>query len=379
MPTPIASGIASQLAVVGEASWGSGVPGSPVWRPLEFKSETLELKKTTVQGQGLHAGGLFDRSNRRVLTNYDVNGGLTMDLPNRGLALLLQHMTGSPNTLVAGAAALATPTQIATSGAYKSYHTPGNTGGMGLCFQKGVPTVDNGTVEPFTYVGCKINDWEISVQTGAIAQLALSVDARSEIAGGSSIDPNITWGAAYSTPWAWTDSGVETVADPLNVFHFRQASLLSGTTPTLASGIVSLTSPASLGNVTTASVKETHSLDTTRYFLSSSGFKGEQIENNFRQVTGQFDIEWLSNETMYSAFAQDTVLSLQLQFVGNIAGTTGVNHDTLTITLPNIKLDGESPKVGGPGIVSQSCSFTALDDEATAPYQILYISSDSAI
>lgn len=379
MPTPIASGIAGQLAVVGEASWGAGVPGSPAWRPLEFKSETFELKKTTVQGQGLHAGGLFDRAARRVLTNYDVNGAITMDLPNRGLALLLQNMTGSPNTLVAGAAAKATPTQISTTGAYQSYHSPGNTGGMGLCFQKGVPTVDNGTVEPFTYVGCKINDWEISVQTGAIAQLALSVDARSEIAGGASIDPNITWGAAYSTPWAWTDTGVESVADPLSLFHFREASVLSGGTPTLTSGVLSLSGATTLGNVTTCNIKETHSLDTTRYFLSSQGFKAEQIENNFRQVTGGFDIEWLSSESMYSAFSADTTTSLQLSFVGNLAGTSGTNHDTLILTLPAIKLDGESPKIGGPGLVMQSCSFTALDDEATSPYQFDYISSDTTV
>lgn len=372
----IGSGIASQLMVVGEASWGGGVPGTPVWRPLEFKSETLELKKTTVQGQGLHAGGLFDRLNRRVLTNYDVNGGITLDLPNRGLALLLQHMTGSPYTTVSGAAALATPTELTTTLAYQSYHTPGNTGGMGLCFQKGVPTVDNGTVEPFTYVGSKINDWEISVATGAIAQLALTIDARSEIAGSTSIDPNI---GSVPTLASWTESGVESAADPLNVFHFREAAVYSGGTPTLTAGVLSLASSTALGNVTSANIKETHTLDTSRYFLGSAGFKGEQIENGFRQVTGGFDVEWLSTEAMYAAFAKDTTTSIQLSFVGNLAGTSGSNHDTLILTVPNIKLDGESPKVGGPGLITQSVSFTGLDDEATAPYQFNYISSDAAI
>lgn len=376
---PIGSGIASQLMYVPETTWGTCPTSSPVWRPLEFKSESLELKKTTVQGQGLHASGLFDRAGRRVLTNYDVNGSITCDLPNRNLNALFQAMTGSPSTLVAGAAAKVTPTELSTTLAYESYHTPGNTGGYSLTFQKGVPATD-GTIEAFTYTGCKISDWEISVATGAIVQLSLTIDARIELAGSVNLDPTLN-SAGVPALATWTEAGVEgsAGADPLNVFHFKQATLLTGGTPTLTSGVVALTSPATAANVKSASIKETHSLDTSRYFIGGNGLKQEQLENGFRQLTGSFEVEWLSSEQMYAAFSADTTTALQLTFVGNLAGTSGTNHDTVTITLPNIKLDGESPKVGGPTIVTQNVSFTGLDDEATAPYQIHYISSDSAV
>jgi hypothetical protein len=151
--TAVGSGISSQLLYLTESTWGvcpSSTFASGV--PIEFKTESLALKKTTVQGQGLHAGGLFDRLSRRVLTNYDAGGSISFDLPNRNLVYLLWNMTGSPNTLVTGASSLYTPAQISTSAAYQSYHSPGNTQGTSLSIQKGVPTTDSGgtTVEPFT-------------------------------------------------------------------------------------------------------------------------------------------------------------------------------------------------------------------------------------
>lgn len=375
MTAVIGSGISSQLIYAPEVTWGVAPTLTTGGRPLEFKSETLELKKTTVQGQGLHAGGLYDRTNRRVLTNYDVNGSVTVDLPTRNLNLLLQAMTGSKNA--AQTSTIFAPTQVSTTGVYQSWHSPGNTFGNSLTFQKGVPTVD-AVVEPFTYVGCKINDWEISVATGAIAQLSLTIDGRNELAGAGNGDPlngSVPALGAFPTPEF-------AAGEALNVFHFRQATLLSGGTPTLtgSAGSQKLTLPsaAALGNVTTASVKETHSIDTSRYFLNGNGFKAEQIENGFRQLSGSFDIEWLSSEAQYNAFAADTATALQLTFTGPIIGTTGTNTQLLQIMIPNIKLEGESPKVGGPGIVSQSCSFTGLDDEATTPYQILYQSTDAA-
>jgi hypothetical protein len=79
---------------------------------------------------------------------------------------------------------------------------------------------------------------------------------------------------------------------------------------------------------------------------------------------------------MYNAFAQDTTTSLELTFVGP---TVSTSNYLLDIIIPNIKLDGESPKVGGPGVVTQAVPFTGLDDEATVPIQITYQSEDTAI
>lgn len=357
----IGSGIASQLVYIPETTFGvvpAGLSSSPT--PLEFKNETLELKKTTVQGQGLHGGGLYDRAGRRVLTNYDVNGGFSMDLQTRHLNGLLFFMLGSFGQ------ANATLTQMGTTGVYKAIHTPGNTIGHSLCIQKGVPTVD-GVVEPFTYVGCKLTDWTISVATGALADLTLTVDGRNELGGAGNGDP-LNGSVPALTTWTGTPG--------MDIFHFREANLLTGT-PSTTSGVTSLTGATTLANIKDASVKQTATMDLTRYFLGGGGFKAEQIENGFRQITGSFTAEWLSTATNYNLYAADTSLAIELKFTGPTVGSGGGNPELLDILIPNIKLDGESPKVPGPALVTQALSFTGLDDEVNNQIQVTYQTLDT--
>jgi len=109
----VGSGIATQLVYKPETTYGVAPSLASGIESLEIRSETLEMQKTTVQGQGLHAGGYYDRARRRVLTNYDVQGGWVMDLQTRAIGTLIQYMVGSFGYT------LATPTQVGVSGIYK--------------------------------------------------------------------------------------------------------------------------------------------------------------------------------------------------------------------------------------------------------------------
>jgi hypothetical protein len=111
-------------------------------------------------------------------------------------------------------------------------------------------------------------------------------------------------------------------------------------------------------------------------FLNGNGFKAEQIENAMRTISGSMDMEWLSSEAVYNAYANDTTTSLQLTFTG---ATVGASNYLLDIIIPNIKFEGEAPKVPGPAVITQRANFTGLDDETTVPIQITYQSEDSAI
>lgn len=358
----IGSGIATQVVSLSESTYGVA-PTITGQRSYEIKSETLEMKKTTVQGQGLHAGGLYDRTKRRVLTNFDVSGGVTMDLPTRQMAYWIQHMIGSYGYV------LTTPTQIGSSGIYKSVNWPGSLQGHSFTLQKGVPDT-SGTVDPFTYVGAKISDWELKCSTGAIVELTLTMDARNELAGVGNSDP-LNGSVPALASWGTPTSGLGE-----SVFHFRQATIFTGGTPTVTSNVVALSGEAATTNVKDVDIKHSVKLDNTRFFLGSQGFKAEQIENGFRAITGSMTVEWLSGEAMYEAFAADTTTSLQLTFTGS---TVSTSNYLLDIIIPNIKLDGESPKVPGPAVVMQSVSFTGLDDETTTPIQITYQSEDAAV
>jgi Phage tail tube protein len=355
---PTGSGLSTQVVVKDEVTYGVAPSLTSGVDSFEVNSDTLELKKTTVQGLGLAAGHVYPRTKRRVLTNYDVSGSLPLDLPTRNLGFFLRYMLGDFTE---------TPTQIGSSGIYKAVFQPKSTQfGHSFTLQKGVPAVD-ATVEPFTYVGCKVTQWEMSVATGQLASLNLTLDARNELAGAGNGDPLNASVPALAT-WAPVTTGLG-----MSVFHFREATLLSGGTPTLTSGVVSLTGATALGSVKDCTIQGGYSYDNERIFLGANGFKAEPIENGYRAITGSFTIEWLSSEAIYNAFAADTTTSLQLTFTGP---TVSTSNYLLDIIIPNIKLDGESPKVPGPSVVTQAASFTGLDDEATTPIQITYQSED---
>jgi hypothetical protein len=363
MGIAVGSGLDAQLVVKDEATYGVAPSLTSGVDSFEFTSETVELKKTVVQGEGLSAGRVYHRTKRRVLTNYDVNGAVNLNLPTRNLAFWLRYMVGSFGQT------LATPTQIGTTGVYKSVHQPGAMGGHSFCLQKGVPAVD-ATVEPFTYVGCKLSSWQISVATGGIGQLVLNVDARNELAGSGNGDP-----LNGSVP-ALATFAMPTTGLGASVFHFREATVFTGGTPTLASGVVSLAGATAAANVKSADIQHAFGYDTNRVFLNGNGFKAEQIENAMRTISGSMDMEWLSSEAVYNAYANDTTTSLQLTFTG---ATVGASNYLLDIIIPNIKFEGEAPKVPGPAVITQRANFTGLDDETTVPIQITYQSEDSAI
>lgn len=364
--TTIGSGLASQLVALNESTYGV-VPTLTTPRTYEFKSETLKLKKNTVQGEGLHGMSgtlpLYDRTARRIVSTYEAAGEISMDMPGNQLGFWLQHMLGSYGQT------LATPTQIATSGVYKQVHQPGSLQGHSFVVQKGVPAID-GTVEPFSYCGCKVENWTMTAEVNAIAQLQLNLDARNELAGTGNSDPLNGSVPALATP-VYT-SGMQ-------LFHFREGTIFTGGTPTLASGVVSLVGETAAANVKKISVQHSVALDKERFFIGSAGFKAEQLENGFRKINGSFDVEWLSTEALYNAYAADTTTSLQLTFTGPIIGTSGVNTMLLDVIVPNIKLDGEAPAIGGPGVVVQAVPYTGLDDQATTQMQITYQSTDSTL
>jgi hypothetical protein len=357
------SGLATQLtSPVTETTYGV-VPAalSSTTKFSAFKSETLELKKAPQQGKGLLSGKRYGQAARRVITDWTVGGGVTMDLPARGLQQWLFPMFGSYGQ------AASVLTQDGATGAYSATHAPGFLAGHSFCIQKGVPSADNGTVEPVTELGLKITEWEITNQKGAIVQLVCTMDGRNELAGAGNSDPlngSVPSLVSYSAPPAG------------GVFHFAQGSVYTGGTCSTTSGVTSVSAPVKAGNVKSFSVKHTAKLDTERFFAGNAGFKADQLDNDLAEVTGQLTIEWLSSQARYNAFAADTPTPVQLQFIGPAIGS-GSDFSTLIILISDVFFEGESPKVGGPEVVVQTIPFTGLDDSVNNVIQATYWTLDT--
>ena len=323
----IGSGIGSQLGIATETTFNTSVT---VTRFYEFTSENLNYNKKTAVGMGLRAGGLLPRSNRRVVTTFDAGGDIMLDLPTRGLGLLLSHAMGS------------TPSGVTTTtGVYSYSFTLGDVYGRSFTAQVGVPQY-GGTVTPKTVGGSKIQSFELSVSNGGIATGKFTVDGASMTTGTSLAT------ASYSTTG--------------NLFHFAQGALT--------------VDGSSVANVKDFTLTVDNALKQDRYNFGSSGAKAEQVINGFRKVSGKMTAEF-TDTNFFTKYYADTATALVLTFTGAVIA--GGQNEKLTITIPAVKFDADTPNVQSPGVVDLAMSFEAYDDGTNQPLTIAYQTADSAL
>src|SRR5215468_44183 len=219
---PYGSGLSKSLGIITESTVGTEATVNS-W--YEILATTLQAPPTFLDGQGIKAGTTYKRSARTVISRYDVNGDITLEVPDKGttaaggkgLGLWMKHMLGST----------ATPVQIAATTAYRQDHVPGPRTGLSFTTQVGWPQTD-GTVRAFTYRGCKIIGWEFTCNDGQIAQLKMTLDAWRENTATSLVAP-VYAGAAYQfTPFSFADATTFTLGGT--------ASTSAGRT-TVASGV----------------------------------------------------------------------------------------------------------------------------------------------
>lgn len=343
----LGSGLSAQFGIVTETTVGTPVA---VTRFVEFDSDTLALTRHIAQGVGLRASGASaPRGARRILVAREAAGDVTFDVPTNGLGLFLQHMLGSFSG--------STPTLISGS-AYQQIHNPGSTQGKTFTAQKGAPDT-TGTVNPFTYPGCKISAWELVAAQHKQVSLKVTVDAMDEVSttSGATALQTASYGAATG------------------LFSFKDAAVLTGGSVTTVSGVLTATGTA-VASCRNIDIKGTNSFKNDRFFAGSQT-KAENIENDYRAITGQLDLEF-STMANYNAYLADSSSVLQVNFVGGII--SGSVHNQLSFFFPLVKFeDGVTPQVSGPDILMANVPFTALDDGTNGHLQVVYVSSDVAV
>ena len=339
------SGLDAQLMVGAESTWGTAVTPN---KTFEFNDEGFKLEPTFLEPTGLRAGTKFKRASRVSISRKTVAGDVTMEHATKGMGILWKHALAS---------SLTTPTAL-TSPAYEQVHTPGDFRGLGLTVQVGRPEPSSGTVKPFTYAGCKVTQWELTVSDNGIPQLKLTFDGRSE-------DTTTALAAASYV------SGSK-------VFSFANATLKLGGTAATASGKTTVSGNTAVATVVTqVQVQGASPKATDRFGIGNSGLKAEQLENDTPTVTGSLTAEFNKAE-LYDHFTNNDTLPLVLTLTGDPIGASGSN-DTLEIILPAVKLKQASPNVGGPDIVSMSTDFEAYSDEVNPVVQVRIVSGDATL
>ena len=343
------SGIAAQVSFGQETTVGTFVTVDHSYEHLEAN---LDLTQNWAEGLGLHAGGQLKRASRAVPTTRTATGTFKMGFPNKKAGLLVRHALGSP---------ISVPTLI-TGTAYKQVHTLGNAAGLGLTTQIGVPRAD-GTVEPFTYPGTKVKDWELSCQEGAFLDFTLGLDAWDELTTATTPAGPALTAASYALP--------------TELFNFTQCAVKLGGTASTAASVVSIT-----GGTTVATLLKDFSLKGATPLAESrfgpAATKREQLQNGYTSPTLTFNAEFLNRTEWYDQFRAGATLPLQITFTGSQIAATG-SFNTVDIVLAATKQKQQKVSGNGQDLSVQPLDLEVYDDGVNIGMQITIISSDATL
>jgi hypothetical protein len=295
----IGSGMAAQLGVVAETTWGQAVTVTRFY-PLVNESISQDIER--LESEGIIAGARVLRSSQWDPGDISVGGDVGLELYQQFAALLFEHMFG-------------TISSSATAGIATHTVTPGDLTGKSLTVQVGRPMV-TGTVIPYTYSGVKIASWELSVATGENATLGLTLIGKDE-----------TDGIALATASFGTDA-----ASP---FSYVQ-------------GTVSISSTDVC--IRELTLSGDNQLSDERRCLGARVIR-EPLEMALRDYTGTATLEF-ANTTQYGYFVNSSEASIVLSFSASTSAR-------LAITM-NARFDGVTPNVEGRDLLVMEVPFKAV-------------------
>lgn len=315
--------------------------GVVVDRSFEFLDESLDWEKNVKQGQGLRAASRVARSARRVVPTAEGKGDVSVECISKGMGYLWELCLGTGvSNLVSGS----TFQQVFTLADAPPSAT----------LQKQIPDIA-ATLYSYTYLGAMVDKWEFNCPNGDIANLKISWDL------GDLTTATATATNAYP-------------ASTANLFHFANGSISNGvlTSPTTTALASSTTAVAS---VRSFNVAVNNNLSDDRYNLGGAGRKDKPTPG-LREISGSVVVEY-SGTTFRDAVLNETAMPLVLTLTG---GALSTGTETLQIVLPEVKFDGELPKVNGTDLVTATMQFTALDNlTATQPIWVVTRTADTAL
>jgi len=342
---PIGAGLAAQVGIANEVTVNTPVAVT-TFTPV--MSLPLDRRPNTVQGLGLSGGVLVEDASRFLEVSHDAGGTVGFQVPTKGLGKWMQAMMGSYTT---------TATLLAGS-AYQQIHNLGSADGKTFTLQEGAPSID-GTVNPLTFSGCKVNDWTFSSAPNAIVDLQLTIDAMDVAPTGA--------GALGLQAASYTGAGL---------FGFHQVTVTSFAAYTTVAGLWTPTTPLSMGIVRNISLKGGQPKDNSRW-QAGSVIKAEALVNDYQPITGQVDIDFASM-ALYNQFAAATSTGIQINCTGSLIG--GSNYFLLQFTGPAAIIEsGATPKVSGPGIVTVSYPLRFKRDSLGNALQAQIVSTDTSV
>lgn len=354
------SGLGAQLGFGDESAWG--VAATPtVFVPMVSESITHEIAR--LESEAIIAGQRVMRSQQWAEGAVTASGDVQMELNDVSKGLLLKHMFGGSSL----------------TGPF----SPADMAGLGLTTQVGVPDVDTGTVRPKTLIGGKVASWEIGMVAGEIATMGLTLVGK-KVAGHRTVADGATTNLSTTLTSATAAFVQDDVGSPISgtgiPANATIASVESATSITLSAAATATGSSLALViGVALASASYTSGIAPMSFVggtatVAGSAFKireitlagdngyaddrlftgartvDEPLEAGLRSYTGTIETDYF-NDVAHRRFLAGAEVALVLTIA---RGTKSIAVTT------NIRFDGESPQVGGRGIVGQTLPFTCI-------------------
>lgn len=301
-------GVNSGVHVKNEVAWGTAVTPD---RSFEFRNESVQLQKQLIASEGLRSGRRnLNRSDTYSQYSKGAAGDIEVEWQNKGMAWWLQHMLG----------ALAAPVND-PAGVYTHVGSIATTTGDAFTLQVVRDSM------PFTYSGCKLSSWQMACGLDELLVATFGIMAKAETTATSAVV------ASYPTA--------------LRPMSFVHGSLTVGGVAT---------------DITSFELSCDMNLPERWFF---GGVNKEPLDQG-RTIEGTFEGEFEDSLTIYNRFVNGTEAALVLTFTSNVDILGGAGNPYLmTITMPSVRYDGETPNVEGPEIIVQRTPFTVLNDDMT--------------
>ena len=329
------SGFLGQLGVKAESTYNTGVT---VDRFIEFNSEGIAVEVGRVESSGIRSGTRAMRSDRRVPYIMGAGGSVEFDVLSKGgtqpgFGFWLGQCLGTVAT-----------TGPAETVVYTHTGTVGSLTGKSFTAQVGVPQVGGGTITPKTATGGKVKSFELSCATGEALKFSADLDFA-----------NLEHSTALATANYPTDAELLT---------FIGGALTVGGTAV---------------NINKFSVKVDNGLKTDRRYIIASATKKEPVEAGHRKIDVELGLDF-EGLTHQNRVLSATAAGAQAAVVLTCAGLTTIGSTlkpTVTITIPVVMFDGDTPTVGGPDVVGETVKGMGLYDGTNSPITIAYKTLDA--
>ena len=317
------------LSVGLESTYGTAVAPT---RSYEGQSDDWQREMEYITSQGFRDGMQTTRGDRYENVSLGATGSVSVDVLNKGMGLILQHSLG----------ASVAPAQVGGTAAYTASFTTNDIGPAGSYTWQMLRTSTNGTVNCFTYEGCKATNLDFEMALGSNLNMTIGFDAENEQIATSAATPVYV---AATSPFPYTQAAIEL-------------------------------DNSAVVNITGASVSLDLAMKTDRRFLKGAATKGEPLRNGVPAYTGSLTAEF-SSMADYNRFVAGSNHKLELIMTGTTA-IAASNFPFFHITMPQIRFEGATPVASLDDLGSVEMPFTILDGGVGAAVTIATQSTDTA-